>query len=260
MSQLVIRDAQRPALRAVSLQTFRERMVEHLFAFSPQHCAGIGEAAVQEVVALGIERSAQHGFSQRGPVRLYLEMMLLMGSHFDTDPQLPLPMADLLRDRDKAAQLDRADRLHGELLRHMRQALGRANRHARAAIDRLRTMSSSALELRDEHLERDVLRVFGQVYPERFALAGPAALALLVARARALAAAESLDLRRGTALTGLLMFELGHRCFEDPLYPWLARALLETRGQDPVARTEHLEAKAKTYLALIARRLERGVR
>jgi len=31
-------------------------------------------------------------------------------------------------------------------------------------------------------------------------------------------------------------------------------------GGDPLARTEHLEAKAQAYLALIGRRLERGTR
>ncbi len=258
MVQLVIRDEQRKLFREAALLAFRDRMVEHLFRFSPQHCRGIGEAAVREVVTRGLAASAQYGFTQRGPVRFYLELMLLLGSGFDTDPQLPRAMVEILREGSVADQLPRADRVHTELLRHMHAVLGPDNAHARAAVERLRSMSSANLALTDERLEDDVLRVFQQCYPERCALAEPGALQAVIASARALAAAASLDIRTGTALCSLLMFELGHRCFDDPLYPWLSRALREGPGDGSTARTESLEAKAKTYLALVARRLQRG--
>lgn len=187
MIPLVIRDARRAPLRELARHTFGQRMVEHLLVFSPQHCAGIGEAAVRSVVIDGVERAARYGFTQHGPVRLFLEMMLLMGSHFDTDPQLPPPIARALQAGDGTDQLDRADRVHAELLGHMRAALGVDNRHARAAIARLCTMASMALALDERRLESDVLRLFEQVYPERCALAEPAALARLVVRARSLA-------------------------------------------------------------------------
>ena len=260
MNELVIREAQRKPLRELALRAFESRMVEHLFGFSPQHCRGIGEAAVRDVVRRGIERAARYAFTQRGPVRFYLELMLLMGSGFDTDPQLPRAMAEILRSGGVADQLARADRLHGELQQHMRTVLGPDNCHARAAIARLRTMSSAGLPLSDERLEQDVLRVFEQVYPQRCAITDPTALRTLVASARRLATTARLDVRRGTALCSLLMFELGHACFDDPLYPWLSRSLREPVGDDAIARTEHLETKAMTYLALIARRLERGSR
>lgn len=260
MAELVIRDEQRMLFRKLALGAFQDRMVEHLFRFSPQHCRGIGGAAVREVVSHGLAASARYGFTQRGPVRFYLELMLLLGSGFDTDPQLPRPMTEILRAGGVTDQLPRADRLHDELLRHMRAVLGPNNDHARAAIERLRSMSSAGLALTDEQLEHDVLRLFQQVYPERCALAEPAALQNVIASARALAAAAALETRRGTALCSLLMFELGHRCFDDPLYPWLSRALHEGPGDGSTARTERLEVKAKTYLALVARRLERGSR
>jgi len=260
MADLVIRDAQRPPLREMALRAFQGLMVEHLCRYAPQHSRGIGPAAVRDVVLRGMERAATYGFTKRGPVRFYLELMMLMGSGFDTDPQLPRTMAGILRSGGVDDQLPRADRLHGELLGHMRAVLGPDNRHARAAVARLRTMSSAGLELSLARLERDVLRVFEQVYPERCALTETSALLALVGSARRLAVANGLDPLRGTALCGVLMFELGHRCFDDPLYPWLSRALMAPGGGDPLARTEHLEAKAQAYLALIGRRLERGTR
>lgn len=261
MAELVIRDEQRKPFRELALAAFEDRMFEHLFAFSPQHCRGIGAAAVHQVVGSGLATAARYGFTQRGPVRFYLELMLLLGSGFDTDPQLPRPMAEILCAGGIADQLVRADRLHGALLQHMRAVLGPGNRYARAAIERLRAMSSATLVLSADRLHDDVLRLFEQCYPERCALAEPAALSRLIAAARSLAATARLDQRRGTALCSLLMFELGHRCFDDPLFPWLSRALDDAvRADDPVARTERLEARAKTYLALVARRLERGSR
>lgn len=44
------------------------------------------------------------------------------------------------------------------------------------------------------------------------------------------------------------MFAFGHGCFDDPLYPWIARTLEDDAITDSAARAKRLETKALTWL------------
>jgi hypothetical protein len=79
-----IRKKQMDALGAAVERRFEDEMIAHLDAFSPPLFKATGEEQMRQVIRLGISKAAAYGFENRGPVRLYLEMMLLFGSHFDT--------------------------------------------------------------------------------------------------------------------------------------------------------------------------------
>ena len=68
---------------------FEDEMVVHSREFSPKLCAVLGEEQLRVALRQAIKRAGGYGFTFRGPVRLYIELMFLFGSHFDTDPQYP---------------------------------------------------------------------------------------------------------------------------------------------------------------------------
>jgi len=250
---LVIRQAQMQAFRTAAAQSFEQRMVEHLFRFSPLHCRGIGPARVHEAVRAGLQRAAGYGFTQRGPARFYLELMFLFGSHFDTDPQLPPWARQLLQGGGPADQLQRADRLHARVLDYQHAVLGPGHRHARQAMARLRELAAQPLPLQAEGLAPQIAALLGRIAPERQAQLGAAALLATAERGAETAQAQGLDPLRGALLCSLLQFELGHGCFRDPLYPWLSRPA-PTAG-DVASRTARLERRALAYLELVMKRL-----
>ena len=49
----------------------------------------MGGEWLKTLVNTGVSRARGHGFTLRGPLRLYLDLMFLFGSDFDTDPQYP---------------------------------------------------------------------------------------------------------------------------------------------------------------------------
>ena len=51
------------------------------------------------------------------------------------------------------------------------------------------------------------------------------------------------------------MFEFGHGCFEDRLYPWIGGTLTEWAAADAEQRTRRLEGRTRAYMELIARRI-----
>lgn len=107
-------------------EVFVAEMVKHMWTFAPNHCRVIGEAQVRRVVGLGLERAKAYGFTYRGPLRFYLELMFMFGAEFDSDPQFPSWARDLLRLRTVDDQMYRADRIYRGLSDFHDRAVARA--------------------------------------------------------------------------------------------------------------------------------------
>jgi hypothetical protein len=252
---LTIRPAQFDAFRLAALRQFEDEMVRHLARFSPTHSRGIGEEAVRHVIRLGVEHAAKYGFTYRGPVRFYIELMFLFGSHFDSDPQLPLAARALLHDEPRDQQMTRADRLYRLTLDYNETVAGPGNSHARRAIRSFRELAAAPLPFDEQNLVGGLLDLMWRLYPERCAYVGEDALRALIDEALSAAPRRSLTSIRGVTLCCLLMFELGHGVLDDPLYPWISRTLSEGVDASPDELAARLEHKTIAYLDLILRRL-----
>jgi hypothetical protein len=252
---LVIRREQMDAFREASLRSFEDAMVRHLFAFAPSHSSGIGEDNVRRVVRLGLERASAYGFTNRGPVRFYLELMFQFGSYFDTDPQMPERATESLRIGTTDDQMPRADRLFGQLQDYQRAVVGPGNAYARRAVEKFRQAAAGPLPFTEETLTDGLLALMREIYPERYDYVGPAALKSVIDKGTGIAHAWSLTPVRGVALCTLLMFELGHGCFEDPLYPWISRTVRERVPADAEQSTQRLERRVLRYIDFISQHL-----
>src|SRR5262245_7401254 len=97
-------------LEEIRSPEFEDFMVTHLSDFSPLHSRSLGEPSIRSLINLGIERAKKHGFTRRGPVKFYIEAIILLGIDFDTDPQYP-QAGNILRDKSITDQTQRADQI-----------------------------------------------------------------------------------------------------------------------------------------------------
>src|SRR5436190_23145589 len=105
---MIIREQQMSAFRIAIAGTFETQMVKHLANFARAHAESIGETRLRQLVHVGIARAEEYGWTQQGPVEFYLELMVMLGADFDTDPQYPWIPEILKASQD---QMLRADRL-----------------------------------------------------------------------------------------------------------------------------------------------------
>jgi hypothetical protein len=245
---MIIRAQQMDELTRLAQSSFECEMVRHLQQFSARNCAVIGEPAVREIVALGTRRAQGCGFTNRGPVRFYLESMFLFGSDFDTDPQYPW-VREILTGEPIADQTGRAECLYQRTVDYIAAVAGPGCQFEKDAIERtswwvrLEDPPSSA-----ENLDNRILWRLESIYPQKCAYVGRAALEGLIGRARQEAANHALGFARGIAVLAGLMFVFGHGCCTDPQFPWIAGTLRNTSIPDPVKTSERLFSKLKTYL------------
>jgi len=252
---LVIRREQMEVFRQAALMAFENEMVVHSKNFSPRLCEVIGEEQLRVALRRAMDQAGGYGLTNRGPVRLFIELMFLFGSAFDTDPQYPWA-ARILHASDD--QMQRAEQLYGQTLDYQQKVSGPDAANTRRALADLSVLVRQPVTLSSNEFVADMLREMTRVFPQKAAYIGEGGLTALIREGSAEARRYRFPTDRGAALVIVLMFAFGHGCTDDPLYPWIARTLKDERIIEPAARAGRLEKKAVTWLEHVLVRHREG--
>lgn len=244
---LVIRQSQMSSLADASLRRFEDEMVEHLREFAPRLSDIMKEQGVRRAVRLGFERSEGYGLTNRGPRRFYLELMFTLGSHFDTDPQLPWAQ-EILTDKTLTDQMLRADALYRASAEYLDDVLGAQNEYAVEALERLNATPLEEYDLAGDGAVSRALSGMRTIHPRKSDRVGEAVLRLIALRGIALADEYQIPSSYGRALMIALAFGFGHRVVEDPVYPWVAATLADASTPEPEDRCRKLHRRMRTYV------------
>jgi hypothetical protein len=244
---LRIRSEQMEVFQRDAWRRFEDEMVAHGQSFSPLLSAVIGEAQLRIAVRQAIERAGGYGFTNRGPIRLCVELMFLCGSDFATDPMYPQLGAIL---REPGDQMQRAERIAARVADYHDRVAGPGGANVRAALQALAALARAGAPkaFSDAGFLPELLAEMHRAFPLRAAYIGERALTMLIREGGAAARAHGFSTPRAEALVVVLMFAFGHGCLADPLYPWISQTLADERIVDAGARAERLERKAVTWL------------
>jgi hypothetical protein len=250
---LTIRQDQMNALEVTAQRRFEGDMVAHVKEFAPRLYEIRGEQCIGEVVRTGVKKASGYGLTNRGPARLYIELMLSLGCHFDSDPQYNWAR-NILADQSGIDQMARAALLYRRTNDYFDAVMGDDNEHAMRALRRIASTSIEEIVNGDEGSPRDAaVRALRSMYPQKAAYVGDEALAVLVEAGIALADRHGIGTTQGQALLIGLMYGFGHGVTGDPLYPWIGETLDPSKVTDPDLRVRRLHARTMTYLAGIVR-------
>ncbi len=253
---LRIRAEQMQAFERATWRQFEEDMVLHGKAFTPRLCEVIGDTQLRVAVRAALARAAGYGFTNRGPMRLCVELMFLCGSAFDTDPQ-HWRLGEILR--APGDQMQRAQQIHDRFLDYLEKVSGPGAVNVRNALRDLLALVRTPLQLANGFVD-GMLEQIHRVFPKKAEYVGEAPLRALIEEALVEAERHQFAADRHRGLLVVLMFSFGHGCTNDPLYPWIARTLADQRIAGPERRAQRLEKKAVTWLEHVVARDPRAVR
>jgi hypothetical protein len=245
-----IREDQLEILDRYQLQKFEDELVEHLQEFAPRHWKAIGDETGRGVIRLGFKQAERYGFTNRGPVRFYIEMMFMFGSFFDTDPQYPWA-ARVLNDQEGMSQMVRADRLYDEMRNYWVAVAGPKNQFMFAALRKL--SQARAEDYLDPlvPLEDCLFAGLNSIYPQKSEYLGEPPLRALLKKTLELGNRLGFSANDQVCLLTALTFFLGHECARDPLHGWIGRRLADKRFADPRQCSAELQARAQLYLEYV---------
>ena len=254
---LVIRTEQMEVFRQAALASFEIEMVAHSQEFSPKLSKVIGEDQLRLAVRGAITRAGNYGFSNRGPIRLFIEMMFLFGSAFDSDPQYPWAGYIL---QDSAPQMQRAERLYEKVIDYQDKVSGPDGVNTREALRHLMYLAQQPLIFTAKDFIPSMLREMANVFPQKAAYVGEEALAALIRESCAVAKWARFPTSRSYALMAMLMFVIGHGCADDPFYPWIADTMKDENISEPSIRAARLEKQILAWLDQALATTPEGVR
>jgi hypothetical protein len=243
-----VRQDQVEAFRQYHLQKFEDEMVEHSKEFSPILSKLLGDEQLRVALRAAMLRANGYGFTNRGPLRLYIEMMFLCGSAFDTDPQYA-EVGEVLRSSED--QMVRAERIHQGTLEYLDTVAGPENINVNKALMELPNLAQIPFRFSADDLAQGLLAETTRIFPQKVAYCGEKRMNLLIEEGFRVGQQHGFSKPRELALIVVLMFAFGHGCSEDPLYPWISRTLQDEKIISPSARAERLERKALTWLSRV---------
>ncbi|MGR8931674.1 MAG: hypothetical protein ACU836_13615 [Gammaproteobacteria bacterium] len=249
---LVVRQDQMEHFRQLALASFEQEMITHSQSFAPELCAVLSNEQLSLAIHSAIANAREHGFTNRGPVRLYIEMIFLFGSGFDSDPQYPWFKHIL---HTAAPQMQKAQSLFERILDYQKHVSGEEAVNTLNALRNLSFFAQQPLSYTADDFIPAIIREMARIFPQKAAYLGENALQALIAEACGAAQQSGFSTSRSYALIVALMFAFGHRCTNDPLYPWISATLTDQRIVSPAARAERLERKAMTWLNHVLKNL-----
>ena len=85
---LTIRQEQFTFFSRLEVEKFEDWTLAHLKKFFPRECAAAGDERLRDTIQHGIRRAASYGIKTRPDVAKYVDLAVVFGRDFDTDPRL----------------------------------------------------------------------------------------------------------------------------------------------------------------------------
>jgi hypothetical protein len=251
---LIIRTDQVTVFEQAASRQFEDEMMEHSKDFAEPLCKVIGDEQLRVALRSAIPRAEAYGFTNRGPIRLFIELTFLCGSAFDTDPQYSA-VGEVLR--GSGDQMFRAQQIHEGYLDYLDKVSGPGAVNVHKALKELLVLAKEPNSYSSNDLIATMLQEMDRIFPQKTAYVGEANLRALIYEALAEADRYDFSDARSQALIVILKYAFGHGCTDDPLYPWISQTLKDEKIVDSAARAARLEKKAITWLEHVVARNER---
>jgi hypothetical protein len=244
---MIIRQEQAAVFEEAILHNFENDMVEHLKQKFPKHCRFLGEENLRRRVQEGLERAKSHGLQSINGLRLFLELIFLLGSGFDTDPQLPWA-ADILKEAPSNESACVA-RLYERALDYLNEVLGPKCERLEQALSRWRAQPVERFpQAGRSSYESHAMARLRELFPEKCRYLGEDRLRQLIQASVEAVTGCGLRSERGLSVYLGLAFLLGAGFAADLQCPFAAEVLNDKSLADPNARADRLHAAAVAHL------------
>lgn len=220
-------------------------MLEHFKVFAKKRHELRGDEAFLTVINQGIENAKLLGFTKRGAVRLYLEMMFSYGWRFETDPQFSWLNDRLSKATDKC-QIERQNIIYNNIFNYAIEVYGVDNFHAIRAINNI---SKELYGRNNDFLfNKDIYELLVRCWPEKLKYMSSKEIEGIEKKSVSHCQNYNISPSTGRTIFSIIMISFGHGVFDDSLYPWVYNTLRSTSPHDGDIRLNLLYNKSIVYM------------
>ncbi|MBC8951484.1 hypothetical protein [Xenorhabdus sp. PB62.4] len=93
----------------------------------------LGKDGSRKALEDAVEKAKNEGFDQRGAVQFYIDLLILFGTEFQTDPQYTW-IKTILDNHSYLGQLEKTSLLYYEVTRYLNEVHGEQDEHLKTSI------------------------------------------------------------------------------------------------------------------------------
>lgn len=240
---LTIKKEQQQAFSNHYLKKFEDEMVEHVKEYFPNHFISMQEKSTRNTIQYAHIRAKKYDMITQRNVCLYLNNMLVLGSHFDNDPQYPWAN-EILIDKNINDPSKRADKLSDRMLHVFGQIRGERYKEINRALLNLHNNADAIFRKIKNSQLKDSLHILNDLYPKKFEVVGEQNLNQLIKLGKEKAAKYGWTTEPNIVMVTAFMFMSGAGFDNDPQFPWAAEILNDQKVTDQEIKMKLLFDKA----------------
>jgi len=245
---LKIRKEQSDELAKIAIKRFEDSMVVHIKEFFPKYFEIMGKPIIRNVIQYGIDRAEDYDFTTERDVSLYISLMIMLGSNFDVDPQLPWA-GRILTDESIQDSIARIDRLYDTAMDYLDRVSGLESQYYKRALVNVRDYPFNELSQTGvSNIERKAMSQLQKIWPQKYESIDSLTERLFINSGIEIANNYNFTSERGVGLYIALMFMLGSGFNKDPQFPWAAAVLNDKSTADQATRIDRLYNEAMALL------------
>jgi hypothetical protein len=214
---LVIRDDQLEIFGGIL--GFDFAMLRHCKRHFPLPYEMLGEDQIRKIVQYGSERAERYGFVGRQEKCIYISAMMLIGSDFDQDFQLPW-VPKLLKENLNREPIERVEFMYDEILVYLDLVAGVKNKFMIRAMEKIQKIKTQDLiQPSNVSFESAIYKMLAEIYPEKNQYQGQSVMNELVRTGINKSKKYDLTSFRNVVVFTTMMFMLGSRFDDDLQFP-----------------------------------------
>ena len=199
-------DQQIKTLRDLSFERFINEDIHHIKITFPLLATIFNDDNLRTYVKQGVSLAKASGITQRGPVRLYIDTMIILGSQFEHNHLWP---KFIYNKKDKIPQIENSMAIYTELQNYNKKVNGDEGFFYKASIEKLNNIDINHI-YNEHHKIHDLLNY---IHPQKYQFISREGVDHLISQVENYSNIHNSEWFKNKAYISLISFLFG--CFPD---------------------------------------------
>ncbi|EDX9487209.1 hypothetical protein LAN87_004408 [Salmonella enterica] len=161
-------------LRKLSLKNYIDELVEHIKYVFPLLPFSCGADNLYSYIEMSIVRAKNAGYTQRGAVRLYIDMMIILGERFERDPLFKnIEARDI---NENLSQIEKTMNLYSFLNRYINEVYGEGGIFFMESLSKFKNFNIENIPVTYKNRPHNIHNLLKYIYPQRYKFIGSNAI------------------------------------------------------------------------------------
>ncbi|PHM49282.1 hypothetical protein [Xenorhabdus miraniensis] len=207
----------------------------------------LGKDGLRTALENAVEKAKSDGFDQRGAVQLYIDMFILFGTEFQTDPQYTW-IKTILDNHSHLGQLEKTSLLYHKVTRYLNEVHGEQDEHLKTSMRKFQNINIERLNVQWNTYESNMDELLNSLYPQKYKYIKQDDIKKSIQFGVEKSNQYGIENANNSAFLTLTMFLLGYEFDQDIFLPHLNKKLFKQYYFDTDSLIIEMEKQVKDYL------------